>query len=171
MNCSKCKQPMLTGNQDGKPVYVCLACGVAIQIPQAGATTQYSPQARKSTVAREPSEGEVSFAEAWRDLHPSLPFETEYLFNVHRRWKCDFAWPNVRVAVEFEGWGHGTARRYEPDVEKYNALSHDEWLLFRCTKSMMEKDAERFCRMVSEVIRRREFRASPPAAVSKTDRD
>lgn len=158
MNCSKCKKSMITGTQDGKPVYVCLACQVSIQIPQGGPTTQHKLQTRTQTAnatPRDPSDGEVSFSELWRELHPSLPFETEYQFNVHRKWKLDFAWPAEMVAVEFEGHGHSSHYRYPLDIEKYNALSHAGFLLFRTTKSMLDKDAERFCRMVAETIRKR----------------
>lgn len=161
MNCSKCKKSMITGTQDGKPVYVCLACQVSIQIPQGGPTTQHKLQTRTQTAnatPREPSAGEVSFSEAWRELHPSLPFETEYKFSLTRNWEIDFAWVEAKVAVEYEGggaFGHGRKNRYDTDLAKYNSMAYEGWALFRCTKAMLDKDADRFARMVAETIRRR----------------
>lgn len=158
MNCSKCRQPMRSGEQDGKPVMACLPCSSVIQLPLAGATTPHSAKARVQTqgpMQKLPSDGEVSFAEAWRDYVPSLPFETEYKFHNFREWRLDFAWPEAKVAVEMESSVHRTKGRFEGDLPKYNALSADFWLLFRCTRSMIEKDAERFCRMVKETIRKR----------------
>lgn len=149
---------MLTGNQDGKPVYVCLACGVAIQIPQGGPTTQHSTKSRVQTATatpREPSAGEVTFAEAWEDFCPSLPFTTEYKFHLFRDFRLDFAFVEAKVAVEFEGRDHQKTWTYAKDLEKYNMLAYEGWMLFRCTKLMLDKDAERFCRMVAETIRKR----------------
>lgn len=161
MVCKKCKQPMRSGEQDGKPVIACLTCGVILQLPLAGATTQHSPENRKRTFQQGrlnpnlPTEGEVSFMEAWADYVPSIDLVTEYKFCLTRDWRLDFAHVASKVAVEYEGYGHGLGKMYVKDIDKYNALAYEGWALFRCTKAMVEKDAERFCRMVSEVIRRR----------------
>lgn len=163
MNCSKCRKPMLTGNQDGKPVYVCMACGVAIQIPQGGPTTQHSTKSRVQTQEWKsatlptgaPSHGEVSFSEAWEDFCPSLPFVTEYKFHNFRDWRLDFAWPAAKVSLEMDSSVHRTKGRFETDIPKHNALMAEGWIYFRTTRAMLDKDAERFCRMVSETIMKR----------------
>lgn len=162
VNCSKCRQPMRSGEQDGKPIMACLPCGSVIQLPMAGATVQHSPASRKASIREQgpvnpklPSEGEVSFIEAWRDYVPSVGLMSEYKFHNFREWRLDFAHPESRVAIEFEGYGHQKDNRYKSDLDKYNALAFEGWALFRCTKAMVEKDAERLCRMVAECIRKR----------------
>lgn len=162
MNCSDCRKPMSLYTVTGVPTHCCHSCGKTVALPMAGPTTQHSSTSRKQTstpTPREPSEGEVSFAEAWRDLHPSLPFVTEYKFCSTREWEIDFFWEQALVAVEYEGGGplgHGRNNRYNSDVAKYNAMAECEILLFRCTKPMLyEEKIERFCRQVAETIRKR----------------
>lgn len=60
----------------------------------------------------------------------------EHQFLQTRRWRFDYAWPNVRLAVELEGgiWLYG--RHNHPgsmvkDMEKYNAAAESRWYLLR----------------------------------------
>ena len=61
--------------------------------------------------------------------------EVEYKFDLRRRWRFDFAWPDAKVALEIEGghWigGHG-GNRYEKDMEKYNHAAVN-WRVIRVT--------------------------------------
>lgn len=169
MNCSDCRKPMCDGSESGVPIKFCRQCGKVVKLPMAGPTTQHSTKSRTQTanaIPREPSAGEVSFAEAWRDFHPSLPFETEYKFHLFRDFRLDFAFVEAKVAVEFEGRDHQKTWTYAKDLEKYNMLAYEGWLLFRTTKAMLDKDAERFCRMVAETIRKRLSRRSEQASSS-----
>lgn len=62
------------------------------------------PKRKRSPVPRPPSTAEELFALYCRhELLP--PFEREYPFGVAigRKWRFDFAWPHVKVAVEIEG--------------------------------------------------------------------
>lgn len=69
----------------------------------------------------------------------------EYKFHPTRKWRVDFAWPDLSppLAVEIEGgtWrGNGRHSRglgFEKDAEKYNALSLAGWVLLRFTSSMV----------------------------------
>ena len=70
-------------------------------------------------------------------LGDDLPVpEVEHKFDLRRRWKFDFAWPDVRVALEIEGghWigGHG-GQRFEMDLEKYNSATAEGWRVIRVT--------------------------------------
>jgi very-short-patch-repair endonuclease len=62
----------------------------------------------------------------------------EYRFAPPRRWRCDYAWPDQRVALEVEG-GIFTRGRHSrgagmlKDMEKYNTLAVMGWRLIRCT--------------------------------------
>ena len=52
-------------------------------------------------------------------------FVREFKFHSTRRWKADFAWPDVKLLAEVEGgiWNGGAhvrGKHYESDCEKYN---------------------------------------------------
>jgi very-short-patch-repair endonuclease len=69
--------------------------------------------------------------------------ETEYRFCPPRRWRFDFAWPAVRIALEIEGgiWTGGRHVRglgYTRDLEKYNAAHRLNWRVFRFTPRQIE---------------------------------
>lgn len=66
----------------------------------------------------------------------------EYRFDDKRRWRADYAWPDLRVLVEIEGgtWQGGRHTRpqgYENDCEKYNAATAGGWRVFRFTSDMV----------------------------------
>lgn len=83
------------------------------------------------------SKAEETFALHVRVLHLPEPVR-EYRFFESRRWRIDFAWPDLKVAVEIEGGTHTGGRHvrgdgFEKDCEKYNCLSEMGWRLFRYT--------------------------------------
>lgn len=73
-----------------------------------------------------------------RTLHATPPVE-EYRFAPPRRWRFDFAWPALLLAVEIEGgvWRGGRHTRgagyYQADAEKYNAAAVAGWTVLRYT--------------------------------------
>lgn len=55
-----------------------------------------------------------------------------------RRWRFDFAWPGLMLAVEVEGGTRGIGRHnwldgYEEDCRKYNAAVRLGWRVLRYT--------------------------------------
>lgn len=68
--------------------------------------------------------------------------EAEYRFHLTRRWRFDFAWPEQKIALEFEGgtWSHGRHTRgkgYEGDCEKYSEAAILGWKVIRVTAAMI----------------------------------
>lgn len=80
------------------------------------------------------------------------PYETEVIFHPRRRWRFDFAWPALKVALEVEGgiWGrskqkpcpvcgatekgaHGRGTGIERDAEKYSEAAILGWCVIRAT--------------------------------------
>jgi len=64
--------------------------------------------------------------------------KTEYRFHPTRRWRFDFAWPSIKLAVECEGgnWTggrHTTGTGFESDCEKYNEAVLAGWSVLRFT--------------------------------------
>lgn len=67
----------------------------------------------------------------------------EFRFDVHRRWRFDYAWPEKKLAVEIEGgvWSggrHVRGKGYEKDCEKYNRAVVLGWRVLRFTTGMVE---------------------------------
>lgn len=60
----------------------------------------------------------------------------EYRFHPTRKWRLDFAWPAVMLAVEVEGGiyrggGHTSTTGLKRDIEKGNALTMAGWRVLR----------------------------------------
>jgi hypothetical protein len=73
----------------------------------------------------------------WSNDH-ALTLEMEYRF-CERGWRFDYAWPAIKVALEYEGGifqqnsGHNTAKHYTKDTEKYNRATVLGWKVIRVT--------------------------------------
>jgi very-short-patch-repair endonuclease len=89
-----------------------------------------------------PSELEEQFALQLRALR--LPeAEREHVFAKPRRWRFDFAWPALMVAVEIEGgsWSGGRHTRgagFEADLQKYNTALMNGWAVLRISGAMVK---------------------------------
>lgn len=67
---------------------------------------------------------------------------TEFPFHPTRRWRFDYAWPSLKLAVEQEGgtWCRGRHVRpkgYEADCEKYSEAALMGWRVLRFTTDMI----------------------------------
>ena len=66
--------------------------------------------------------------------------EQEYRFHPVRRWRFDFAWPAVKVAVECDGgqWvRNGGRHNRDSDREKLNAAACLGWRVLRYSGKML----------------------------------
>lgn len=66
----------------------------------------------------------------------------EYRFAPPRRWRFDYAWPALHLALEIEGgiWNGGRHVRgqgYENDCMKYNSAVLLGWTVLRATTAMV----------------------------------
>lgn len=73
----------------------------------------------------------------WASFKMPAP-HAEYKFHPSRKWRIDYAWPVVKLAVEIEGgvFRQSKGRHTNPsgfikDIEKYNALTEHGWHLLR----------------------------------------
>lgn len=105
------------------------------------------------------SAAEEAFAAAWtaQTIMPAAP-EREYRFHPVRRWRFDFAWPAIKLAVEIQGGGmggrmggHQTAKGMQNDCDKNNAAILLGWrvLTFRAGD---KRNALDWARTVLEVM-------------------
>lgn len=68
--------------------------------------------------------------------------QTEYRFAPPRRWRFDYCWPALMVALEQEGgiWSHGRHSRgagMVNDMEKYNQAQVLGWIVLRFTPQQL----------------------------------
>lgn len=139
----KCNTELRTGVLQGCPVWYCPECHAHTpRMPGGEIAPMIALPASPVNVGASSgmSEGEADFAYLWNKHFPQFPFVTEYTFHPTRHWKLDFYWPAYKIAVEFEGYGHGKDNRYNSDVDKYNSLAFRRIRLFRCTRSMLKED-------------------------------
>jgi hypothetical protein len=70
----------------------------------------------------------------------------EHKFHPTRKWRFDFAWPELMLAVETEGgiWSGGRHTRgkgFEADCEKYGEAMILGWSVYRCSGGMVKSGA------------------------------
>ena len=81
-----------------------------------------------------------------------IDFVSEHRFHPTRRWRFDFAIPELMLAIEVEGitfYGknkngsmklgrHQTGKGIEGDLEKYDHAMRLGWNVYRCSQSMVK---------------------------------
>lgn len=85
--------------------------------------------------------------------HDMIPeYVTEHQFDDKRRFRFDWAIPELKIAIEYEGIfseksGHTTVNGYTKDVKKYNLATIQGWKVLRYTAlnySDLAQDLELF---------------------------
>lgn len=95
----------------------------------------------KQDLPRAGSALEAELAVQFR-LHNITP-QTEYRFHDERRWRFDFAWPDLLLAVEVEGITYDGGRHqrvdgFENDLEKYLSATLMGWTVIRVCKKQIK---------------------------------
>jgi hypothetical protein len=91
---------------------------------------------------------EVMFAALWEDHGNDMEPVPEYTFgkSMGRRWRFDFAWPALKVAVECDGGQHssygGGRHNTDADREKLNAAAAMGWRVLRFSRTQLEDEPE-----------------------------
>ena len=85
----------------------------------------------KPKLPKVPSEPEATFLQCWKAIGGKAPV-TEMQFHQDRKWRWDFAWPEVRLAIEIQGgiWakgGHSSGKGITRDCEKFGAAAILKW--------------------------------------------
>lgn len=91
--------------------------------------------------------------------HSIPPAEQEYNFCPTRKWRFDFAWPGMMLAVELEGaiWTGGRHSRGPgilDDMEKYNWATVNGWRVLRYSRDNLRTFIEDF-KQIRETIKGR----------------
>lgn len=92
------------------------------------------------------------FVSRWKHID-GPQYEREFRFHKTRRWRFDFAWPELKVACEVDGGGHKMYwKTYRNDVEKMNAALFLGWQVFRITTEMVRSDDVEFLENLKRYI-------------------
>ncbi len=67
----------------------------------------------------------------------------EYRFDDKRRWRFDFAYPDLKIAIEVEGGVYSQGRHtrgkgFTADCEKYNRATELGWSVYRYTTQQVK---------------------------------
>ena len=87
------------------------------------------------------------------------PFDPEYKFHATRKWRFDWAEPDLKLAVEVEGvthFGKGIGRHQsatgiEGDMEKYNAAALLGWTVLRFSQRHLTREPVQCCELIRDV--------------------
>lgn len=107
---------------------------------------------------------EQSFIYLIEDAKLPMPVE-EYQFCKGRKWRFDFAYVGLKLAIEIEGgvWSNGRHRRptgFIKDMEKYNEAALRGWKVLRyyCDNlPVATDDIKRFCQLRDIKIKNGKF--------------
>jgi very-short-patch-repair endonuclease len=104
--------------------------------------TRLPARSAAATIAAQGSDGERAFETQLRQTG-ATGWVRELQFDVARRWRFDFAWPDLSVAVEIEGgtWSAGRHSRgagFEADCMKYSEAAIRGWMVLRVTTDMVD---------------------------------
>lgn len=71
---------------------------------------------------------EEQFEEIWKG-HSRYPIVHHHIVKTERTWEIDFAFPDLRIAIELQGYGGGHTGYLGMlrDIEKYNSLTILGW--------------------------------------------
>jgi very-short-patch-repair endonuclease len=91
---------------------------------------------------KQPSDLEAELSKQFSAAGIRQPL-TEYRFHETRKWRFDFAWPELKLAVEVEGGGwsggrHTRGTGFEADLEKYDAAMRMGWNIYRCAGRLIK---------------------------------
>ena len=85
------------------------------------------------------------FAYVFGGVYPTLWrwVDEEHRFDAVRRWRFDFAWPDLAVAVEIDGFGfgHQAQQGMAADNDKQNAAVVSGWRVFRFNSRQLGSQA------------------------------
>jgi very-short-patch-repair endonuclease len=89
------------------------------------------------------SEAEEALAtELARVALPGWDLEREYRFHDGRKWRFDFAFPSLHLAIEVDGSGHQRFGKTDKDNEKLNEAAKLGWRVLRFRSRDKKKAAE-----------------------------
>ena len=101
--------------------------------------TDWKKQA-KAVGLETPNRYESLFITLWTTMFPQLPAPTaQYRFHDTRKWRLDFAWPDVMLGIEIDGQVHAIRAQRVKDAAKSRALLEDGWYCVHWTSDELKE--------------------------------
>lgn len=99
-------------------------------------TKKGEKQKRQKKVSKEKTLMHYRLSEHAKENY--LELKTEYRFDEERKWRFDWCFPELKIAIEYEGIfsaksRHTTAKGFTGDTEKYNRAQQLGWRVMRYT--------------------------------------
>lgn len=98
------------------------------------------PKRQLETAKRESNKDKLegAFLREWCSMAQAMPAPVrEYRFHPSRKWRYDFAWPDIKLAVELHGGGqrgrHSTIAGMTADCDKHNTAVSLGWRVLTFT--------------------------------------
>ncbi len=108
------------------------------------------PKAYLAKIKRESNKEKLegAFMREWCSMETAMPTPTrEYRFHPVRKWRWDFAWEDIKLAVEIHGGGqrgrHASIAGMTADCDKHNAAVGMGWRVLTFTSKHTAKDMAR----------------------------
>lgn len=87
---------------------------------------------------------------------PEPELQYEVVDRLGRVWRLDFAWPDVRIAVEYEGFDwHSTPEQLRHDREKRAALLDIDWVVLSITADDVRRQPSAMNDRIGQLLVRR----------------
>lgn len=108
--------------------------------------------------SRRRADREIQFLRVWRACGGGPEPVREYRFHPVRKWRFDFAWPSVRLAVEIHGGTfvagrHNRGTGIQGDCEKNNAAVLAGWRVLAYTSQDLDRRPVQVVEEVREALR------------------
>lgn len=98
------------------------------------------PKAQLASIKRESNKEKLegAFLREWCSMEQPMPTPVrEYRFHPVRKWRWDFAWEDIKLAVEIHGGGqrgrHASVAGMTADCDKHNAAVSLGWRVLTFT--------------------------------------
>ena len=102
---------------------------------------------------------EEGFLRLWRSVCGELQEPVrEFRFHPTRKWRFDFAWPNVKLAVEIDGMARGGGRHqryagFTRDAEKGRAATELDWQVLHFTGDDLRSSPVQSVELVAKILK------------------
>lgn len=85
------------------------------------------------------SKAEKELEDLWKK-NTDIPLESEYGFHLTRKWRFDFAIPDIKLAIEVDGFGrHTSMKGFCADLVKMNNAVKLGWSILRYPASLVKE--------------------------------
>ena len=112
------------------------------------------PIKRRRNAPKSPRNAKDAFTLLLRQ-HIGVECVKEYRFHPTRKWRFDYAFPSIRVAIEIDGgvWINGRHNRpsgFLGDMEKFNAAATLGWVVLKFTPQ--EQYSQKTLELITQTI-------------------